>query len=235
MLKSRGEQMAAKVQQRLWDDDRQIFLNLQQDTGSFNTHTSPTSFYPMLSGTATVQQALAMTRRWLTNHSGYCVGNSSSPPPPPPQRRTEKSLSTWYSAKREDNAICVRGGSECEVLHQLPDTDTANAKHHSAAHIGDCCPSPMHVPNGFSPPLMDSSFHFVRTEFYEVPTTAELAGALGAAVVQLKFFYSKVNDDNFLGTNASAAGYEEVLGLSMDGQANMSRIAATIFKTQMNS
>ena len=67
---------------REWDEERQIYLNLQQDTGAFNTHTSPTSFYPMLSGTATTQQALEMTRRWLTNHSGYCLGNSSGPPPP---------------------------------------------------------------------------------------------------------------------------------------------------------
>ena len=69
-LKARQADMAARVQKTLWSATSQIYLNYQVDTETFNTHTSPTSFYPMLSGTATVEQALAMTRRWLTNHSG---------------------------------------------------------------------------------------------------------------------------------------------------------------------
>ena len=174
-----------------------------------------------------------MTRRWLTNESGYCVGNDTAPSPPPPKRPTEKSLSNWFSERHHDNAICLRGGPECEVLHQLPDTNSRDAKRNSAAHIGDCCPAPMHVPNGFSPPLMDTSYRFVRTESYEVPTVSEIKAA-SVAVVELKFFYSKVNHDNFLGTNVSTAGYEEVLGLSMDGTANISQIAATIFETPPN-
>ena len=32
----------------------------------------------MLSGAATLEQALAMTHRWLTNHSGYCLGDFES-------------------------------------------------------------------------------------------------------------------------------------------------------------
>ena len=70
LLKARQADMAARVQKTLWSAASQTYLNYQVDTGTFNTHTSPTSFYPMLSGTATVEQALAMTRRWLTNHSG---------------------------------------------------------------------------------------------------------------------------------------------------------------------
>ena len=75
MLQARKSNMSAKVQSTLWNEALEIYLNYQQDTQTFNTHTSPTSFYPMLSGTATLDQALAMTRRWLTNHSGYCLGN----------------------------------------------------------------------------------------------------------------------------------------------------------------
>ena len=77
MLQARQANMSAKVQSTLWNEASQIYLNFQQDTQTFNTHSSPTSFYPMLSGTATMDQVLAMTRRWLTNHSGYCLGNSS--------------------------------------------------------------------------------------------------------------------------------------------------------------
>ena len=51
LLKTRQADMAAKVQQHLWSEADQIYLNFQEDTHTFNTHTSPTSFYPMLSGT----------------------------------------------------------------------------------------------------------------------------------------------------------------------------------------
>ena len=68
-LEEQQAAMAAKVQQHLWSAEQQIYLNFQVDSRTFNKHSSPTSFYPMLSGTATVEQALAMTRRWLTNHS----------------------------------------------------------------------------------------------------------------------------------------------------------------------
>ena len=47
LLKSRQAAMAAKVQQHLWSEVTQLYLNFQQDTGTFNTHNSPTSFYPM--------------------------------------------------------------------------------------------------------------------------------------------------------------------------------------------
>ena len=70
LLKKRQASMASKVQNTLWSAASQIYLNYQVDTQTFNTHTSPTSFYPMLPGTATVEQARQMTRRWLTNHSG---------------------------------------------------------------------------------------------------------------------------------------------------------------------
>ena len=79
---ARRDAMAAKAQQHLWDASRGLYLNFQQDSGTFNEHSSPTSFYPMLSGTATQEQALSMTRRWLTNRSAYCVGDSSGSPPP---------------------------------------------------------------------------------------------------------------------------------------------------------
>ena len=41
LLKARQADMAAKVQQHLWSEEHQIYLNFQQDTNTFNSHTSP--------------------------------------------------------------------------------------------------------------------------------------------------------------------------------------------------
>ena len=158
-------------------------------TPSRSTHTSPTSFYPMLSGTATVEQALAMTRCWLTNHSGYCIGNhSGSPPapPPPPPASTEQQLSNWFSGKMNDNVICIRGGPHCSPT--ALDTTGMDAKHRSAAHgsgSGDCCPSSVYHKDGLAPRDY-GTYKYIREEAYGsylLPTDDELRDR---TLVQLK-------------------------------------------------
>jgi hypothetical protein len=192
---------------------------------------------------ATVEQALAMTRRWLTNHSGYCLGNSSSSPPSPPApAHNGQSLSTWWSSKYNDNAICIRGGVNCDkaAAARSLDTNTVAAKHHSAkadVHFGDCCPLPMHQKDGLAPPVLDPAYKFMRTESYLMPTHAEIAVAAGITLVELQMVYSKANQDNFLGTaNASALpGYNAVVGCSVDEQYNLSAIPARIFAEPPNA
>lgn len=249
LLTKRQADMAARVQKTLWSSASQIYLNYQVDTQTFNTHTSPTSFYPMLSGTATVEQALAMTRRWLTNHSGYCVGNSTIPAPAPPSpTSSEQQLSNWWSGKMTDNAICIRGGPHCSPT--ALDTTGMDAKHRSAAHgggSGDCCPSSVYHQDGLAPRDY-GSYEYVREEAhgsYLLPTDEELrarAATAPDALVQLKMFYSSHNNDNFLGTNATYTGrsfhagtYVELLAESLDGKTNLSSVAATIFATPPNS
>ena len=237
LLKARQADMAAKVQKGLWSEATQIYLNYQEDTKTFNTHTSPTSFYPMLSGTATVEQALAMTKRWLTNHSGYCLGNhSGSAAPPPPPDSSEPRLTNWWSSSLSDNAICVRGGPDCGATVQA-ETGGADAKHRSAAHTGDCCPNPMHKKDGLAPETY-GSYRYVREEAhgdYLLPSEAELsAHGPTHGTVQLRMFYSARNADNYLGTNASA-GYEEVRARSLGSATNLSAVAATIFAKPPNS
>jgi hypothetical protein len=243
LLKARQADMAAKVQQHLWSEEDQIYLNFQQDTNTFNSHTSPTSFYPMLSGTATVEQALAMTRRWLTNHSGYCLGNSSSnpmPPAPPSTHSDAQSFSTWWSSKLSDNAICIRGGMNCDkaAAARSLDTSTVDAKHRSAradVHFGDCCPLPMHQKDGLAPPVLDPSYEFMRTEAYLLPSASDIASAGDPSLVELQMFYSHDNHDNFVGTNASKPGYQPVVGCSVDEKFNLSTVPARIFKNPPNA
>lgn len=81
MFHERQAKMAAKVNAHLWDSTLGLYFNFQQDTQTFNTHTSPTSFYPMLSGTATVEQAEEMITRWMMNHSGYCLNTTEHAAP----------------------------------------------------------------------------------------------------------------------------------------------------------
>lgn len=244
LLKKRQASMASKVQNTLWSAASQIYLNYQVDTQTFNTHTSPTSFYPMLSGTATVEQALQMTRRWLTNHSGYCLGNHSGPAPPPPTTAdTERGLTNWYSGSNTDNAICIHGGPHCSSATAPLDTQGMDAKHRSAVHSGDCCPSSVYHQDGLAPRDY-GTYQFIREEArgnYLLPSPDELR-ALGPThgTVDLKMFYSASNKDNFLGTNASfdqmhPTGYVEVLAQSLDGKTNLSSVAATIFKTPPNA
>jgi putative isomerase len=62
-LRRRGGALAARVRARLWDDERKVFANRLWD-GRFVRPIAPTSFYPLLAGIATPEQARHLLR-WL--------------------------------------------------------------------------------------------------------------------------------------------------------------------------
>jgi putative isomerase len=62
-LRQRGEALAARVRERLWDDERKVFANRLWD-GRFVRAIAPTSFYPLLAGIATAEQTRHLLR-WL--------------------------------------------------------------------------------------------------------------------------------------------------------------------------
>lgn len=246
MLKERQADMASTLQATLWSKTRQIYLNYQVDTATFNTHTSPTSFYPMLSGTASPEQVRAMYNRWLTNHSGYCLGNSSMVTPTEPV--TPPSFSLYWSSAHQDNAVCLTGSPGC--ITNRTDFGTINttgvdAKHRSATvavqgRLQGCCPKPMWSDQGGH---LDDTYEWVRFEGMQLPTAAELASVRNGTVhrpgtVMLKMFYSDTNRDNFVGTNATLIkGYREVTMLTANSAHPPRAAAATLvaFAAQPNA
>lgn len=62
-LRQRGADLAARVRERLWDDERKVFANRLWN-GRFVRAIAPTSFYPLLAGIATAEQTQYLLR-WL--------------------------------------------------------------------------------------------------------------------------------------------------------------------------
>jgi putative isomerase len=62
-LRQRGGALAAKVRDRLWDDERKVFANRLWN-GRFVRSIAPTSFYPLLAGIATPEQTQHLLH-WL--------------------------------------------------------------------------------------------------------------------------------------------------------------------------
>jgi hypothetical protein len=56
---------------KLWVDDRGIYLNRRLDNGKSSTRHSPTSFYPLLAGVPTPEQAARLVREHLLNPGEY--------------------------------------------------------------------------------------------------------------------------------------------------------------------
>lgn len=63
-LGERVDALAARVRERLWDPDRQVFA-ARRWSGEWVQSLSPTSFYPLTAGIATAEQAEALVRRHL--------------------------------------------------------------------------------------------------------------------------------------------------------------------------
>ncbi|HEX6119188.1 MAG TPA: trehalase family glycosidase, partial [Dongiaceae bacterium] len=62
-LRQRGAELAARVRDRLWDEERKVFANRLWN-GRFVRSIAPTSFYPLLAGIATLDQTRHLLR-WL--------------------------------------------------------------------------------------------------------------------------------------------------------------------------
>src|SRR6185295_4531673 len=56
---SRAESLKARIRERLWDADRRVFAN-RLWSGKFTASLAPTSFYPLIAGAASEEQARAM-------------------------------------------------------------------------------------------------------------------------------------------------------------------------------
>ncbi|HYT81516.1 MAG TPA: trehalase family glycosidase [Actinomycetota bacterium] len=69
-LRERAETLAERVRTELWDPERRIFANRLWD-GRFAPSLAPTSFYAMLAGLATPEQAETMVREHLVDPTRF--------------------------------------------------------------------------------------------------------------------------------------------------------------------
>ena len=63
-LNERTQALKQRIQQQLWDSDRQVFAN-RLWSGEFVRSLAPTSFFPLLAGAASAQQAQTLIERYL--------------------------------------------------------------------------------------------------------------------------------------------------------------------------
>ncbi len=66
----RARALAARISERLWDPEREIFAARHWD-GTFAAHVSPTSFFTLAAGVATEAQIEAMLRRHLLDEDEF--------------------------------------------------------------------------------------------------------------------------------------------------------------------
>lgn len=71
-LEARAEDMRQRVAANLWDFEGGIFTN-RFPNGTFYRRISPTSFYALMAGAATDEQAAAMASNWLMSPEHFCV------------------------------------------------------------------------------------------------------------------------------------------------------------------
>jgi putative isomerase len=62
--------LKARIRDQLWDDARGVFAN-RLWSGKFTDSIAPTSFFPLVCGAATAEQAEAMVENWLKNPDAF--------------------------------------------------------------------------------------------------------------------------------------------------------------------
>lgn len=79
-LTERALRLQEVLNERMWNEDEQIYLNKMWQTDEWipmgttgSAIVAPTSFYPMMTGTPTDEQVRSMIGRWLSNETEFCV------------------------------------------------------------------------------------------------------------------------------------------------------------------
>lgn len=73
-LSAEQRRLAQLVRDRLWDDERRVFAG-RLWSGRFATHLSPTSFYPLVAGIASEEQARILVEEHLLNPDEFWGGS----------------------------------------------------------------------------------------------------------------------------------------------------------------
>jgi hypothetical protein len=102
LLQDRYNDMAQKVQDKLWNSDVGLYVNRISTDDTFYIRFSPTLFYPMLAGLPSKDQVSAMMKH-MTNNSEFCVLGSDDTE----QLKTMVPLILVNSESRKDNCLCA--------------------------------------------------------------------------------------------------------------------------------
>ena len=113
-LKQRASELGALINRHMWLPELSVYSNVLLN-GSAYPRISPTSFYPMLAGIASDEQAERMVATWLTNASRFCVPKDAAAWPPaggPPSERVNVSC-YWGvpSISADDPQFMIAGGT----------------------------------------------------------------------------------------------------------------------------
>ena len=194
-LQTRFARVQAAMNAHMWDPSTGMYTNVLYN-GSFYSRFAPTSFFPMMSGSASDAQADAMMRT-ITSPLGMCYNRSHTPAP------GAGMISQWYDGKH-DNAACLTD----ECMRVQVDEAYGYIRIEAVAHGPAAGPAPGLLPLATwysasrndtaltnrtdAPPDAEGGYEFVRVEgwcFAEPPP----AGAWPA--VNLSLWYNAARQD----------------------------------------
>ncbi len=123
-LLSRAQQLSELMQAHLWDDELGAFVNKMPaqaynfSVDSFYQRLSPTSFYPLMAGMATAEQAERTVTEHLLNTTRFCLVPADRwPPSLSPPASDQVLLQSWQMPHSGDRNVCV-GVTDCDKLQR---------------------------------------------------------------------------------------------------------------------
>ena len=232
-LQARFARVQAAMNAHMWDAEAGVYTNVLYN-GSFYRRWSPTSFFPLISGSASDAQAAALAAS-LASPAGFCYNASHMPAP------GAAVLVSWWDGAH-DNANCL--SDECTRVQV--DTRYNYIRVEATAHGAAAGPAPGLVPlatwysaargdtaltnSTTAPPDAEGGYSFVRVEGWAFAAPPPAAGAAWPAV-NLSLWYSAAradykvcgSDSRDTTTNRNCfddAGYEfrGVIGWAWSGQ-----------------
>jgi len=72
-MRARAKDLQGLIAKHHWDGRARVFANVFSKNGSFSDRISPTSFYALLAGAATDEQAKLLATEWLMSPTRFCV------------------------------------------------------------------------------------------------------------------------------------------------------------------
>ena len=203
-LQARLARVSAAMNDHMWKADDGLYANVLYN-GSFYARYSPTSLFPLISGSATPAQADS-TAAFAASPLGFCMNSSYTPGP------NVDYIATWWDGAH-DNAQCVSAACTQQIM------DAAVIKEHTYNYIRveglaltpDAGPAPGRVQlatwysssrddyaltnDTTNPPDADGGYAFVRAEgwCWTSPPVAE--SGLPWAATPLTLWYSSSRKD----------------------------------------